>query len=351
MLGLPMLKALPGAGSFPMRPLTDADVGMIQEWIQHSGISQLGRDTVFQALDMVARENSFHPVRDYLDRLMWDGEPRLYCWLVDYLGAPEMSPYISAIGPMFLVSMVARIYRPGCKCDYMVVLEGRQGSKKSAACAILAGEWYSENLPDITNGKEVSQHLTGKWLIEVSELSAMSRAENALLKAFLTRQVERYRPSYGRNEVIQPRQCCFIGTTNKSSYLRDETGGRRFWPVKTGDIELRALARDRDQLFAEAVHDFKAGTHWWPDHKFENREHHAGTGRSLRRRRLGRANRRAPRRARKRQRSGEIARHALGMENQRIGTADQRRITAILERLGWQRKGKNWKGYIEWEKA
>jgi predicted P-loop ATPase len=350
MLGLPMLKALPGIAAFPMRPLTDADVGMIQEWLQHAGISQLGRDVSFQALDIVARENSFHPVRDYLDRIMWDGEPRLYCWLVDYLGVEEMTPYASTIGAMFLTSMAARILRPGCKSDYMIVLEGEQGSKKSAACAILAGEWYSENLPDITNGKEVSQHLNGKWLIEISELSAMSKAENALLKAFVTRQVERYRPSYGRSEVIQPRQCVFIGTTNKSTYLRDETGGRRFWPVRTGDIELRALERDRDQLFAEAVHDFKAGIHWWPDHKFEAEhikpeqdaryeadaweepvaDHLVGI---------------------KTITIYDVARHALGMDNQRIGTADQRRIAAILERLGWKRRSKNWKGRIEWVKA
>ena len=147
--------------------------------MQHAGIKRIGRETVFQAVDMVARENGFHPVRDYLEGLEWDGEPRLYCWLVDYFGVTEMSPYVAAIGPMFLVSMVARIFRPGCKCDYMMVLEGPQGSKKSAACAILGGEWYSDNLPDISSGKDVSQHLPGKWLIEISELSAMSKAENA----------------------------------------------------------------------------------------------------------------------------------------------------------------------------
>ena len=349
MSGLPMLKALPGAAAFAMRPLIDADVGTIQEWLQHSGISQLGRDVIFQALDIVARENSYHPIRTYLSRIAWDGEPRLYCWLVDYLGVDRMTPYVSTIGPMFLISMEARILRPGCKCDYMIVLEGEQGTKKSAACSILAGEWYSENLPDITNSKEVSEHLPGKWLIEISELSAMSKAENALLKAFITRQTERYRPSYGRHQVIQARQCVFVGTTNKSAYLRDETGGRRFWPVRTGDIELRALERDRDQLFAEAVHDFKAGIRWWPDHKFEaehikpeqDARYDADAWEQPIAEHISLLTKTS---------IYEIARHGLGMENQRIGTADQRRIAAVLERLGWRRKGKNWKGYIEWEK-
>jgi predicted P-loop ATPase len=351
MLRAPVLmRPLQGLTDVTPRPLTDIDVGIVQEQLQQLGLKRIGRDIVHQAIEVRAWECRFHPVRAYLDGLTWDNKERLPEFLPAYFGA-EDNAYVRAIGTMFPVAMVARIYRPGCQADYMPVFEGEQGALKSTACRVLGGQWFSDSLPDVTAGKDVSQHLRGKWLIEVSEMHAMSRAEAALLKAFITRTTERYRPSYGRLEVIEPRQCIFIGTTNKDIYLRDETGGRRFWPVRCGSIDVDKLSRDRDQIFAEAVARFRADARWWPDKEFE-REHIApqqadryepDPWEDAIRNHLATLNRVTV---------GQIAVDALGFDTKRIGRGEQNRIIATLGLLGWRREredGKtDWRGQRWW---
>lgn len=344
-----LMKSLVGENDFTPRPVTDADVGQLQEQLQCVGLKRLAKDVTHQAVDVRANECRFHPVRDYLEHLVWDKEPRLLKLLPTYFGA-ESSSYTQNIGKMFLISIVARILRPGCKADHLLVIEGPQGILKSTACAILGGPWFSDSLPDVTAGKDVSQHLRGKWLIEVSEMHAMNRAETTHLKAFITRCSERYRPSYGRKEVIEPRQCVFVGSTNKDTYLRDETGGRRFWPVKAGDIDIDALARDRDQLLAEATHLFRKGAPWWPDRNFERKfvipeqaaRYEADAWEDDIRKFLVQHTRVT---------IGQVARDALSIETPRIGTAEQRRIDAALEQLGWRRQPKDWEGNRWWTKA
>ena len=341
----PGLHGMPGIECAP-RPTSDADVGRVQEFMQKAGLRRIGKDTVHQAADQRGQERAFHPIKNYLNTLRWDGTSRLKTWLSRYLGA-EANPYTAGIGTMFLVAMIARPFEPGCKADYMMVLEGDQGARKSTACSILGGEWFSDSLPDVTDGKDVSQHLPGKWLIEIGEMAAMSRAENAALKAFITRPVERYRKSYGRREVVEPRQCIFVGTTNKKAYLRDETGGRRFWPVKVGTIDTIALAADRDQLFAEAVEHYRAGTRWWPDAAFE-REHIRPEQEARFEADVWEEAINSYLETRSSVMVGEVARDALHIETPRIGRADQIRITTALERAGWTRGKKDRRGNIPW---
>ncbi|WGD56066.1 virulence-associated E family protein [Bradyrhizobium sp. CB1650] len=346
MLRVPVLRqALDERAGFIPRPCTDVDVSIMQERLQQLGLKRISKDVMHQAIEMRAHECRFHPVQDYLSSLEWDEVARLQGMFTNYFGSKN-TEYEQEIGVMFMISMVARIFAPGCKADHLPVLEGAQGTLKSSACQVLGGLWFSDSLPDVTAGKDVSQHLRGKWLIEVSEMHAMSRAEATQLKAFISRPVERYRPSFGRIEVIEPRQCVFIGTTNRDSYLRDETGGRRFWPLKTGMIDIEALARDRDQLFAEAVLRYRTGTPWWPDKGFEKQyimpeqvaRYEADAWEETIATYLKKQNKVTV---------GQVARDALGIETPKIGTADQRRVAAALEQLGWYRlpvdsEGRRW---------
>jgi predicted P-loop ATPase len=205
-------------------------------------------------------------VRAYLGSLHWDGTPRIETWASRYLGAAP-TDLTHAIGSLWLISAIARIYRPGVKADHMLILEGEQGARKSTALKILAGEdWFTDELPDL-GSKDAAIHMQGVWIVEIAELDAIGRAEVSRIKAFLTRTTDRFRPPYGRHTVETKRQCVFAGTVNPDTYLRDETGNRRFWPIRCGEIDIEALRRDRDQLWAEAVARFNDGAIWWLEEK------------------------------------------------------------------------------------
>jgi predicted P-loop ATPase len=220
-------------------------------------------------VSVIARQNPFHPVRDYLESLpAWDQVPRIGTWLIDYCGveSSDQTPnhYAEAIGEKFLMGAVARVFEPGCKFDYTLVLEGDQGTYKSTLLRTLAGDWFTDQIADF-GSKDASLQLRGVWIIELSELDALNRSEIARVKAFLTQQTERFRVPYGRRLVSVPRQCIFAGTSNSQTWMKDETAGRRFLPINCGSINIPAIKRDRDQLWAEAVKCNRAGTPLWLD--------------------------------------------------------------------------------------
>ena len=181
-----------GGGKFP-RPLDDFDISYTQQWLQRAGLPLTGRDTT-QALEAVAHENAYHPVRDYLNGLVWDGVERLDDWLTDCLGV-EKTEYAMRIGRMFLIAMVARAFQPGVQADYMLILEGEQRTRKSTACRALGSQWFSDDLPGNVGSRDAALHLRGHWLIEISELHSFSRSEIDTVKAFLTRRIDSYRPT------------------------------------------------------------------------------------------------------------------------------------------------------------
>lgn len=246
----------------PGDDLADHHATYVAHWFAKFRNVAFPKIMIQDALDTAARVNRVHPVREYLDALEWDRKPRAATFLHTYIGATD-EPYSHMVGRFWLISAVARIYRPGAQVDHILVLEGGQGTGKSTAVRILAGDWYLPNLPDIQS-KDASQMLQGHWIAEIGELDALKGAAGTRIKDFISRTVDTFRPAYARFAVRRPRSCVFIGTTNETQYLTDSTGARRFWPVACGELQRNELIRDRDQIWAEAKHWFDTGEQWWP---------------------------------------------------------------------------------------
>lgn len=241
---------------------TDQEDRLTADWLQHNGI-YVSVEIAGSAVQTVARDRSFHPVRQKLDSLKWDGTKRIDDWLSLYLGV-DSNEYTCAVGARWLISAVARIYQPGCKADCALILEGDQGLMKSTALKTLAEPWFTDEIAEL-GSKDAAMQTRGVWVIEIAELDSMSRGDVSKIKGFISRTTDRFRPPYGKRLIESPRQCVFAGSVNHSNYLRDETGGRRFWPVACARILIGDLARDRDQLWAEAVARYRAGERWWLD--------------------------------------------------------------------------------------
>lgn len=322
----------------PIRSWIDEDDYQLTVYLQQTiGMAQISDQVVSKAVRLAASQRPRHSVCEWFETLRWDGESRLETAFEDYWGVDDFrshpQEYVRAISKNFILGMVARIERPGCKLDTMPVFEGAQGVLKSSALELLASPRWFATARDTVGTKDFLLTMRGKLIIEIAELDAFSKAEITAIKNTMSTPIDTYRPPYGRVARDYPRQCVFAGTTNKDDWATDPTGGRRFWPIKCGHIDLPALKAARDQLFSEAVVRIRAGETWWetPDSTAHvQRDRHAEdvwtdtvllwlTGR-------GDAT------------SAEVLLGALKFRESDIGRREQNRIGDILRHLGWKRQ-------------
>jgi predicted P-loop ATPase len=245
------------------KPFEDADEARCLVWMQENGMPACRMEAVHQALAVVIDDRPFHPIRDFLDARRWDGKPRLATWLTVYLGVEPIENYTGPIGTCWMISAVARIYQPGCPAKYCIILEGPQDLGKSTALEILAGEYYTDDIAELGT-KDASMQVGNAWIVELSELASVHKARVEATKAFMSRKTDHFRKPFGRHVIDQERQSVLAATVNPDDgeYLPDQTGNVRFWPVFCTAIDLESLRRDRDQLWAEAVHRYKNGEKW-----------------------------------------------------------------------------------------
>jgi len=216
---------------------------------------------VKSAISTYCKENAKNCAQEWLNSLKWDGKNRVTLALTEYFSAPDEAWSYQVSQNMF-VAMVARIMDPGVKVDNMVILEGRQGARKSSALNALVGDWFVET-GEKMGSKDFYMELQGNMIVEIAELDSFSKSETNTTKKIVSQRIDNFRPPYGSAVVSHPRQCIFVGTTNDDHYLKDATGARRYWPITCGEIDIELIKKDREQLFAEAVELYKQGTTWW----------------------------------------------------------------------------------------
>lgn len=246
--------------NFSVKKCDDNDVKQIRAWLSREKLYNTSDQDMYDAILVVAQQKAYHPVKEYLNSLEWDGKPRVNTWLSDYVGV-ENSAYVKAVGRKVLAAAVARIYHPGCKFDYVLVLEGPQGVGKSRLVKALGGDWSNDISLD-PDDKDCIMLMENNWIIELAEMATHRKSESGKLKAFITRQADTIRKPYHRTTTEIPRQNIFIGSINPQAgfgYLKDPTGNRRFWPAAVGEINVDAIIEDRDQLWAEAVQIYRQG--------------------------------------------------------------------------------------------
>jgi predicted P-loop ATPase len=321
---------------FESRHWQDSDTDQVQEWLQILGLNTLSRANTETAINLVAHENEFDPVKEWIEAQQRDQQSHIETWAIDCLGCDD-TPYTRAVSRFYIIAAVARIYEPGCKFDYCPILQDeQQGTQKSTALRTLFDPWFSDSIPADLNAKDAKQHLRGKWGLEFAELHSLNRSHIDAVKLFLSQQHDDYRPSYGRRDQRFPRRCVFAGTTNRTVFLTDSSGNRRSWPLRTRNIDIGKLRSIRGALFAEALELYKSHERYWPDRdeektlfkpeqeeRFDGDEWESVVVAYLA--------------DKDRVLVGQIARDACLVTTDKIGRAVQNRIIEILERVAWRR--------------
>ncbi|MEN2430736.1 VapE domain-containing protein [Comamonas sp. F1-6] len=260
--------------------IRNADSLLLGKWLTDTyGLPSISKAALEEGMLTVAATRRYHPIRDYLTGLKWDGKPRVDNWLVHVLGEkpdtikPALFEYLGLVGRFWLLGMVYRVMEPGCKFDYCPVLEGNGGLRKSTLVETLAtSEYFSDTPFEVGKGKEAQEQVQGLWLYEIAELTHFSKSEVGAIKAFISAKVDRYRVAYGSTVESFPRQCVLVGTTNEDTYLRDRTGNRRFWPIPVKrQINTEFVAKYREQLLAEAFARYLQGEAYSPSGEQEER--------------------------------------------------------------------------------
>lgn len=242
------------------RELKDSDYVDIRLMLEADGFEPNSKD-VPAAVIRTSEDRTYNPVADYLNGLSWDGVARLERWLCEIFGA-EDTEINRAFGRLFMIGAAARALQPGCKMDTMLIIKGEQGIKKDQACEALFGEDFITSSITKLTGDQTAQALQGVWAANLGELEALN-SSILMVKNFLSLRRDRFRPTYGKHFIWRPRRMVFIGSTNEETFLRDPTGARRFWPFDAQRVDLDLLKSRRDQLWAEAVHEFNRGEPWW----------------------------------------------------------------------------------------
>ena len=335
----------------------DHDDAELAAWFERKDTYRLGVPTMVarEAALAVAHRHKFHPVREYLEALVWDQVDRIPTFFEKYCAVTVVEPgqppaehgvpreVVKKFALNFFIAAVARIYKPGCKADLMLVLEGEQGSKKSSLVELLAGgPQYYVDLGTSPADKDFYQIIQGRWLVEISELASFAKAETSHIKRAVSSHTDTFRPSYARYVQQFPRECLFFGTANDSDWQRDSTGGRRFMPLWVGMIDFDAISAVRDQLWAEAVYRFKEGEPWWqlpPGAAAEQEARYVEDpwAEPVVKWLNGEGTVNPPL---KNATAAEIMENALKIEPKKQDRVAQRRVGELMRRLGWKRRQK-----------